>query len=108
MNRARKENGDPRFFKGDFVVTKDLICEGGGDRNDKGTSNRSDPWAIEKILEKGKEFRMLDDDGNIYYYGKCLTDFGEEAFNPLDSFGRGNAGCTDVQYRGKTGEWESI
>lgn len=94
-----------RFFKGDFLITKDVIGEGHNNRY----SNRDEPEAIEKIKVKGKKFRLLDDDGNIYFYGKCLTDFGENAFNPLDRFGGPGYGCTDIQYKNaETGEWESL
>ena len=94
-----------RFFKGDFLITKDVIGEGHNNRY----SNRDEPEAIEKIKVKGKKFRLLDDDGNIYFYSKGLTDFGENAFNPLDRFGGPGYGCTDIQYKNaETGEWESL
>ena len=92
-----------KFFKGDFLITKDNINDG----EDKGYSNRKEKEAIDKIKEKGKQFRLLDDDDNIYYYGKCLTDFGENAFKPLDRFGTPNAGCTSIQYKMK-GSWETL
>lgn len=75
---------------------------------------------------EGKRFRMLDDDGEIYYYGRWLEDsecsgpyedgyYGAEPeFSPLDNFGRPNAGCTEIQFdngvkdsKGKV-VWESL
>jgi hypothetical protein len=59
---------------------------------------------------EGKRFRMLDDDGEIYYYGRqleyseCTEEyeqgmFGSESdFAPLDNYGGPNAGCTEIQF----------
>lgn len=41
------------------------------------------------------EFLILDDDGYLYYSGRMM----EADFDPLDDFGRGNAGATDLWYR---------
>jgi hypothetical protein len=53
---------------------------------------------------------LLDDDGEIYYYGRqletseCTEEYengfwgAESEFAPLDNFGRPNAGCTELQY----------
>lgn len=51
------------------------------------------------------EFRLLDDDNEIYFLGMCqgLDDAdGDEAFEPLDAIGK-PYGCTMLQYR-KLGE----
>ncbi len=40
-----------------------------------------------------KEFRLLDDDGNVYYRGFVVGD----EFGPLNDFGMPNAGCTSVE-----------
>lgn len=75
---------------------------------------------------EGKRFRMLDDDGEIYYYGRqleqseCTLDyesgfFGQDSeFAPLDNYGAPNAGCTELQFdNGKKDEkgkviWETL
>lgn len=64
---------------------------------------------------EGIKFRLLDDDGNIYYYGRRLEESdadedydGEPELAPLDCFGRPNAGCTEQQEKNKEGKWESI
>jgi hypothetical protein len=49
-------------------------------------------------------FRMLDDDGNVYYGGRCTADV---EFQPLDDFGMPNAGCTTIQFR-ENGEWRTL
>ena len=48
-------------------------------------------------------FRMYDGDGMLYYTGRMLTTEGDTeraCFGPLDDFGKGNAGCTDIRYPG--------
>lgn len=57
------------------------------------------------------EIRLLDDDGNVYYTGKCgdITDaYEEQAFEPQDFF-MDYAGCTETQFR-KVGTtaWETL
>jgi hypothetical protein len=53
------------------------------------------------------EFRLLDDDGNVYYRGFSDDNESEEAFAPLDDYGTPEAGCTDIQYR-INGGWKSL
>jgi hypothetical protein len=41
---------------------------------------------------EGNHFRMLDDDGELYYEGRLIQDEGEDCvFSPLDDYGRPNA-----------------
>jgi len=54
------------------------------------------------------EFRMLDGDGIVPYYGISTNNNTQEAFEPLDDFGAPNAGCTDIQYKNDLGEWENL
>lgn len=57
------------------------------------------------------EFRLFDDDGELYYEGRCgdleAAD-GDNAFAPLD-WAEANDGCTRMDYR-KVGEqeWETL
>lgn len=54
---------------------------------------------------EGFAFRLLDDDGTVYYWGRCLA----EDFSPLDDYGTPNAGATTIQYRNEaTGAWETL
>lgn len=57
--------------------------------------------------ELNHRFRMLDDDGNVYYEGRNDTQDDDNAFGPLEDFGTPNAGCTDIQYRVR-GKWQSL
>lgn len=60
---------------------------------------------------QGKKFRMYDDDGELYYSGRILHADGYEApdegFEPLDDFGTGNAGCTEIKYFERN-EWRTL
>ena len=58
-----------------------------------------------------KEFRMLDDDGNVMYEGRILLgDEPDAEFRPLNDFGMPNAGCTSIQIRkiGVGEKWKTI
>jgi hypothetical protein len=52
------------------------------------------------------QFRLLDDDGEIYYQGRSDDRDSEEAFEPLD-WARDHAGCTEIQYL-RDGCWETL
>lgn len=50
-------------------------------------------------------FRLLDDDGEIYAYGKSTKN---DSFAPLDAY-EGSYGCTEIQYRNPvTGKYETL
>lgn len=50
-------------------------------------------------------FRMLDDDGELYYEGESDSRFN---FAPLDDFGMPNAGCTEIRWLTDHGAWEVL
>lgn len=94
-----------------WLITKDKIDDG----NTNGTMGPHDcQFSADEIKSKGAKFRMLDDDGIVYYYGYIhhIDDYFPEyeaGFEPLEDFGTPNAGCTDIQYKNKeTGDWESL
>lgn len=60
--------------------------------------------------EDTHEFRLFDDDGNMYYSGWYVGDpNAEEAFGPLDDFGMPDSGCTRIDFLDKsTGKWEEL
>lgn len=56
-------------------------------------------------------FRLLDDDGQVYFTGwlegpELETADGETAFEPLDVFGAAY-GCTELQYQ-ENGCWKTL
>ncbi len=58
-------------------------------------------------------FRMLDDDGRVYYEGVMVPfdehDDNSYGFEPLDDFGGPNAGCTSLEYLDpETDCWELL
>lgn len=64
------------------------------------------PSTFKDDIKMPHKFRMLDDDGIIYYYGICSCD---SSFAPLDDFGMPNAGATTIEYRNpKTGVYEAL
>lgn len=57
-----------------------------------------------EILGEGTPFRMMDDDGNLYFTGMFYGDASsEDAFAPLDMYGE-NYGCTTIEYL-EHGRW---
>jgi hypothetical protein len=84
-----------------WTITKDLIENG----KKVGTSNCAFDNA--KATLAIHRFRLLDDDGEIYYEG--LSDDCETqcAFAPLDDFGRGYSGCTEIHYF-TNGVWQQL
>ncbi|CVK21561.1 hypothetical protein [Sporomusa sphaeroides] len=85
-----------------WKITKDKIFDTSmGERSAVGFSSQDyDGRALPY------RFRMLDDDGEIYYYGLSSSD---SSFAPLDSFGMPNAGCTMIEYYNvKTKKWEIL
>lgn len=55
-----------------------------------------------------KRFRVLDDDGEIYFWGCATTNDDERAFQPLDEVGA-DYGCTVIEYyNAETKEWEEL
>lgn len=62
---------------------------------------------MKKNGQNQQEFRMLDDDGELYYEGLIVGDY--DGFEPLDDFGAPNAGCTTIQYKNEvSGKWEDL
>lgn len=54
------------------------------------------------------DFRLLDDDGEVYAYGKSTDNSSEDAFAPLDRY-MYEYGCTEIQYKNPvTGKYETL
>jgi hypothetical protein len=94
-------------MKRGWIITRDYLAEEYGDESDDvGLMGPRDvPYTAEELRAHGKPFRMLDDDGILYYEGFSIpgNDFG-----PLDDYGTGGAGCTEIQYRDDAGNWRRL
>lgn len=110
-----------------FIITKDNVAdEADKAARPEGKSNlyakgligpRSASEADEARLTAGEgvAFRLLDDDGNVYYYGRRLEEsdadadyHGEPELAPLDCFGTPNAGAVIQEEKNADGKWEAI
>jgi hypothetical protein len=110
-----------------WIIDVDHLAD--GHTNERGVMGpRGIAPAVESALRAGHgvPFQMRDDDGELYYSGRIIdaptvaagvqpatlsTLQHVDGFEPLDDFGRGNAGCTSIEYRGGplgTGAWEVL
>ena len=93
-----------------FTITKDKLADGDMIKSMVGIVGPSGcELKSEEIKNhpEAKEFRLLDDDGVIYYYGKYVGPDDESLFEPLDCFGMPSAGCTVIQYK-LNNRWEFV
>lgn len=94
-----------------WYITRDFISKEG--ESDYSVGSAGPRWATDEDIERakteGREFRMLDDDGIVYYHGKVWysENVNEDDGNPLDDFGTPNAGAVTLQYK-ENGEWKSV
>jgi hypothetical protein len=110
-----------------WIITKDKITDGGTEGTNlnarmligPGIATPGDKARL--LTGEGRRFRLLDDDGEIYYYGRqlieseCTEEYEEGMFGgdselaPLDDFGRPNAGCTQIEiYDPETKKWTGL
>lgn len=88
-----------------WIIDRDHLCEELHEpRPYENDAGRRGPWAppesaqSELLSGGGHVFEMYDDDDQIYYTGRIAGAF--DGFEPLDDFGRPNAGCTGIKYPG--------
>ncbi len=108
---------DRKFVEGMLGITRDTYAwridtwcdvEGTpmGEGIVEGPSGAPDDLLMRVRAGEGKRFRLKDDDGNVYCKGRLLVREGTEnldlgfdpEFAPLDDYGTGGLGCTDVEY----------
>jgi hypothetical protein len=101
-----------------WVITQDLDNPYDEDPDQLGLPSRvgvAGPSAaadedILRALNNGAFFRLLDDDGNSYYIGRCWSSDGpdsDDMFGPLDDYGRADVGAIEIQYRDNRA-WKSL
>lgn len=110
-----------------WIITKDKIADDdepeGSNLNAIGVVGpgiASDKDKARLLAGEGRKFRLLDDDGEIYYYGRQLLEsdctqryeenfFGQDSdLAPLTDFGAPNAGCTQIEIYNDKKEWEGL
>jgi hypothetical protein len=117
-----------------WIITKDKIADdkdklenpdGGCNAYAIGLMGPGEPPISKDDMKRlksgeGRQFRLLDDDDNVYYYGRILEQssiteeyesgiFGRDSeLAPLDNFGSPNAGCTQIEYKNDKGKWEGL
>lgn len=87
-----------------WKITKNKIDDG----NNLFSGPRNISYDSLKALRdgQGEKFRLIDDDGEIYFYGRIVGDY--NGFEPLDDLGTAY-GCTVIEYKNKeTGIWEML
>ena len=76
-----------------WIIKHDHIGNG-ADVGVEGPGNADDEQTADPA-----QFKMYDDDGELYYEGTLFGRYG--GFEPLDDFGTPNAGCTMIKINGK-------
>lgn len=60
-----------------WYVTHDYIFADDEEFNQEGSHSISEPEFLEQVKKEGVDFYLYDDDGELYYHGKCLDTTGE-------------------------------
>lgn len=94
-----------------WIIKQDTLAEEGAKpgANENAVGIKSVDFNDQADVSDWTQFRLLDDDGEVYYVGVIDTVYCSEAkaFSPLDDFGTPNAGCTEMQYF-ENGEWKTL
>lgn len=117
-----------------WVITRDHLD--GVDVDITGPRRATD-GEVATARNSGIPFKLYDDDGELYYSGKCWVadecaghpagqfdtpgvtmycdgscdtggGFRDEHLGPLDDFGAPDSGCTYIRYRLPGGTWETL
>ena len=100
-----------------WTITRDLIADKdapeGTNANAKGIVGPRDCELTSEQIRRhpdAEKFIMKDDSGESYYHGYYveLGETEEGEFYPLDDFGMPNAGCSEIWYKNKNGEWSVL
>jgi len=84
-----------------WIVTKDLL--GYGQEGTVGPQGVPDELVQQLQAGDGVRWRVLDDDGEVYYEGRLTGDY--DGIEPLVDWGTPNAGATEIQFWTPSG-WE--
>lgn len=90
-----------------WKITKDEFASEIGGQSAVGVASVGIKQVDETTLTE--KFRLLDDDGVLYFEGISDDATSQNAFAPLDDFGQRDSGCTEIQYLNKeTGRYETL
>ena len=89
-----------------FSITASYVSDGAMGKKTETFIKRNSDHYKDLLLDMGKgtAFKLKDDDGILYFRGKCLDD---SSFDPLDDFGAAY-GCTILEYRNSDGTWSML
>lgn len=100
-----------------WIIDRDLIADEdvaeGTNCNAKGLTGprAADPALIEALeAGKGLQFKMYDDDGELYYVGRGIASKSDQesedfCYGPLGDFGTPNAGAVLIKWTNHP-EWD--
>jgi hypothetical protein len=91
-----------------WIITADVLE--GTTVNITGPRDITPAHEAQLAAGEGAQFRMKDDDGEIYFVGRFVGDANsEDAFGPLDDYGRPDSGCTSIEYFNPAKEkWQAL
>jgi len=88
-----------------FSITASYVSDGNFGKNTEMFVKRGNHTQILLLdMGQGTAFKLKDDDGNLYFRGKCLDN---SSFSPLDDYGIA-FGCTILEYRNTDGTWSAL
>lgn len=98
-----------------WIIDKDHLADA-GDSGEAGVAgprgaNGETKEALSRNYSHHHQFRMYDDDGELYYTGTMFWNGAanapdeEACYGPLGDFGMPNAGCVVVKYTDKP-QWD--
>lgn len=99
-----------------WKITRDLFDPCGENSSTGVTGPANAPsHLLERLDSEGTggyprvKFRLRDDDGEVYAEGVLVADTDNDIsyMEPLDDYGVGNWGCTEIQVR-EYGRWVSV
>lgn len=98
-----------------WIITRDAKTDGETCTNEKGTigpADITDEINTRLLAGEGEEFRLTDDDGIHYMYGRLIVTGDPDEWvwdlkiKPLDDIGEAY-GAVAVAYKNDKGEWEN-
>lgn len=101
---ARIITGDDQPDSYGWMITVDHLSNGPDDPDTcvgvSGPNNITGSMEARLKAGEGHAFRMYDGDGELYVEGLLIGDHeGEQGFYPLEDYGAGGMGCTEIRYK---------